>query len=175
MSELILSGTGHRPHRLGGYNPHTREKTLNAARRMVDILKPDLGIIGLALGWDQSLGLALKERGIPYWCAMPFKGQESKWNDEDQGVFHFLCEHAQRVHIVCEGGYAPEKLVIRDRWMVDNSNAVGSLFDGEKGGGTWQTIKYALRLGRPIHNAWSLFEGKSDELSLIVHNPGPKG
>lgn len=41
------------------------------------------------------------------------------------------------------GGYAPEKMHIRDRWIVDNSTDLIGVWNGQQYGGTYGTIRYA--------------------------------
>lgn len=38
----------------------------------------------------------------------------------------------------------------RNRYMVDKSDLVLAIWNGEKKGGTWNTIKYAQKQGKPI-------------------------
>jgi predicted Rossmann fold nucleotide-binding protein DprA/Smf involved in DNA uptake len=51
-----------------------------------------------------------------------------------------------------ELGYSKTKKAYLDRnaFMVDHSNVVIAFWNGEKGG-TWQTIQYALKIGRETH------------------------
>jgi hypothetical protein len=34
--------------------------------------------------------------------------------------------------------------------MVDNCDVLLAVFDGEKAGGTWITVDYAQRIGKPV-------------------------
>jgi uncharacterized phage-like protein YoqJ len=45
--------------------------------------------------------------------------------------------------IVSPGSYSPEKMHLRDRWIIDNSNALCAVWTGIQYGGTFGTIRYA--------------------------------
>jgi uncharacterized phage-like protein YoqJ len=143
---MILGITGHRPHPyLGGYNiPNpTYEKVYQALQDKFHELCPEKIISGMALGTDQWAAWAAMELSIPFIAAVPFEGQDSKWPDESKRKFKVLLDSAAEVVIVSPGGYALEKMHIRDRWIVDNSNALCAVWTGIRQGGTFGTIRYA--------------------------------
>jgi len=45
--------------------------------------------------------------------------------------------------VVSPGSYSPEKMHVRDRWIIDNSNQLLAIWTGTQYGGTFATIKYA--------------------------------
>lgn len=99
----------------------------------------------MALGTDQWAAWAAMELNIPFIAAVPFEGQESKWPKESQQKFKILLDSAAEVVIVSPGGYAPEKMHLRDRWMVDNSDQLLGVWNGQEYGGTFGTIRYAQK------------------------------
>jgi uncharacterized phage-like protein YoqJ len=50
----------------------------------------------------------------------------------------------------CEGFPGPQVYQERNEWMVDRAHVVIAVWDGQKKGGTWNTIKYALAGHRKI-------------------------
>ena len=46
----------------------------------------------------------------------------------------------------------------RNECMVDTSDHVIAFWTGKSGGGTWNCIKYALHVGKPVYNALQGFE-----------------
>jgi uncharacterized phage-like protein YoqJ len=46
--------------------------------------------------------------------------------------------------------YSKQSFWIRDKYMVDNCDLLFAVFDGDKNGGTWNTVKYAEQIGKPI-------------------------
>ncbi len=151
---MIISGTGHRLNKLGGYDKITFERLVELARISLKELKPDKTISGMALGWDQALTQASVDEKIPFVAAVPFKGQESIWPKESQGYYKSLLSEASEVKIVSDGGYSNKKMQIRNEWMVNNSDLVLALWNGTSGG-TDNCIKYAEKKDKPIKNVWN--------------------
>lgn len=151
---MILSGTGHRPEKLGGYGEDVAQRTVKIAGEYLDSLKPELVISGMALGWDVAVAVAALQRSIEWWAYVPFKGQESKWPTAAQRTYKALLARASAVHIVCDGGYAPWKMQRRNEAMVQHATHVLALWNGDEFGGTWNCVNYALRTGKPVINAW---------------------
>ena len=154
---MIIAATGHRPNKLGGYERAAYEKLVRLARDYIAIQKPDGIISGMALGWDQAWCDAGLREGVPVHAAVPFEGQESQWPHLSQVNFRQLLSECKSVTIVCPGGYSPEKMQIRNKWMVDRCHKLCALFDGTYGG-TGNCVNYALQIGRPIDNLWELFK-----------------
>jgi uncharacterized phage-like protein YoqJ len=53
---------------------------------------------------------------------VPFAGQESLWPPEARRVYDFILGEAELTHIVSDGAYAPAKMHVRDRWMIDHAS-----------------------------------------------------
>ena len=112
-------------------------------------------ISGMALGWDMVWAQAAIRMGVPLICAVPFEGQELRWPAETQRWYRtVLAFHAASVIVTAFGGYSPQTMHTRNRWMVDHCDAVAALWDGQPDGGTASCIRYALSVGRPIENLW---------------------
>lgn len=112
-------------------------------------------ISGMALGADTIFAEAvvhMKGLGYPMEliAAVPFQGQESRWNAKSQAKFHAILNRADMVKVVSEGGYSPAKMQIRNEWMVDNAHFTLAIWDGRKKGGTWNCIRYSLKQGKPV-------------------------
>lgn len=153
---MIVSFTGHRPKKLGGYKPCATHDWIKATVRATLLkLKPSEAISGMALGFDQWAAGICVELGIPFVAAVPFPGQELDWPWHSQQQYLTLLKKAARVHIVDPVSpqahwEAAQKLHARNHWMVDNSDEVIAAWDGSKGG-TQECVKYAQKVGRPIH------------------------
>lgn len=150
---MILSATGHRPPRLGGYDNWMYDNLLKFATRQLEFFKPKLIYVGMALGWDTAVAKAAYTLDIPYIACIPNTQQSSKWVSEDQEIYHFLLRHAKEFYIA-SAEYSTISYFVRDRYMVDNSDSVLALFDGTEKGGTWQTVKYALEKEKIVFNVW---------------------
>lgn len=156
MANMIICGTGHRPDKLGGYGAEVSHKLVALARKWLAVNKPDRVITGMALGWDQALGWAAYDEGIPFTAALPFRGQEGKWPKLSQQWYNDLLSQADKVIEVSPPGYAAWKMQVRNKWMVDNSDIVLALWDGSDGG-TGNCVTYAAQANKPVINLWEIY------------------
>ena len=154
---MILSATGHRPHKLGGYGEGVQGRLVALARTALLELRPSMVITGMALGWDTAVAMACQRLAIPYIAAIPFNGQQTAWPPFSRDQWEELVEDAVTLKVVCEGGYAPWKMQVRNEWMVDNSDQVLALWNGTKGG-TANCVAYAEKKNKPIINLWEKYE-----------------
>lgn len=118
---MIVSFTGHRPQKLGGYNPPNKiyNYITGELRTVLRELAPEKAISGMALGWDQWAAQVCIEFAIPFVAAVPFIGQEKIWPQSSKDVYNKLLKQAIETTIVSEGGYSASKMMIRNEWMVD--------------------------------------------------------
>lgn len=150
---MIISGTGHRPDKLGGYDALTLIRLTSLAVAVLNKKSPSKVISGMALGWDTALALGSIQLGIPLVAAIPFKGQELSWPKASQNQFQEIISKACLIEIVSGGGYHPNKMQTRNEWMVNNSELVVALWDGSSGG-TSNCVRYANKVNKPILNVW---------------------
>ena len=153
---LILSATGHRPNKIGGYSADADTKRCQLAH---DFLKPRADrlkhvISGMALGWDMAWAEAALALSISFIAAVPFNGQDSLWPALSQKRYKVLLQHAKKVVVVCAGGYDVWKMQKRNEWMVDNSAAIVALWNGTSGG-TANCVRYANLKKVPVVNLWA--------------------
>lgn len=152
---MVVSGTGHRPNKLGGYNNEAYLKLVRVAEDWIREHKPTKIISGMAQGWDQALAQAAFTCGVPFVAAVPFKGQESMWTEKSQKYYRGLLSLAESVEYVCEDGYSPYKMQKRNEWMVNNSDKVLAMWDGTQGG-THNCVKYAYSQKKEVENLYDL-------------------
>lgn len=124
--------------------------------------RPDLVISGGALGFDQYLGVAAIEVGIPLLLALPCDPWGNHWPETSLGskLHRYLVKKATHVHYVTPGPYrllGPRCLQVRNEWMVDNATDLLACWDGSSGG-TANCVEYALQqhdhTGLIIHRMW---------------------
>lgn len=151
---MILSATGHRPDKLGGYNQKTTDAIFCVAYRGLQSIAPDEVIVGMALGWDMAVAEAAYLLGIPFKAYIPFVGQESKWPKPSQVLYNNLLLRCAELVICAEGEYAGWKMQHRNKCMIDDSDEVLALFNGDDTGGTHNAVVYANGQGKTIHNQW---------------------
>jgi uncharacterized phage-like protein YoqJ len=148
---MIVSFTGHRPNKLGGYQIPNPIYTyiIQELNNILLKLKPEKAISGMALGWDQWAAQTCIDLQIPFIAAIPFVGQEKIWPQTSKDIYNALLQKAVEQVIVCEGGYAAWKMQKRNEWMVDRSNIVIACFDGTNGG-TANCIRYAKEKNKEL-------------------------
>jgi len=150
---VILAATGHRPDKLGGYTVPARARLVRFAEQILPRYAPSSFVSGMALGWDTATALACLSLRIPLTCAIPFAGQELRWPEESQRVYRWILDRASNVVIVSPGAYAPHKMDLRNRWMVDNCDRLLALCNGTNGG-TANCLHYADAVRRDYSNPW---------------------
>lgn len=159
---VIISATGHRPNKLGGYTTDATNRLYNVALAYLAAHRPDKVITGMALGWDQAVGWAASDLRIPFVAAIPFTGQEKIWNSTDQQWYNDLLRNAEEVVVVSEGSYAPWKMQVRNKWMVDRADQILALWDGTDGG-TANCVRYAESIGKPVVNVYSVYKAQLND------------
>jgi len=81
--------------------------------------------------------------------ARPFPSQASKWPAKSQARFATLCEFGEIVD-VSPDPYTPQKMQVRNVWMVENAIVTIACWDGTEKGGTWNCIQTARKVGNKI-------------------------
>lgn len=148
---MIISFTGHRPDRLGGYvtpNP-LYTKIVSNMRYVIEGLGAKLIYVGGAQGvdtWAAELAIEMK---IPFILAIPCENQEALWPKAAKEKYHSILEKAKEVILVCSGPYSAEKMFIRNRFLVDKADTLVAIFDGSKSG-TMNCVNYAKKMKKTI-------------------------
>ena len=166
---MIICGTGHRPPKLGGYTVDVFEKLVKLAWEYLveeDFNRPagNIEVIsGMALGWDMALAQACVDLEVKWTAAIPFVGQESQWPAASQEAYSDLLLHATRIEVISGSHYAAYKMHRRNEWMVDNSDKVVALYDGDPLGGTAACLHYAESQGKTVDNLWDKWMEMNNE------------
>lgn len=150
---MTIAITGHRPQGLDNDYTYRSDLWLWVASELADTfskVQPKKIITGMALGVDTVAAEVALANNIPYVAAVPFKGQEKSWTQEQQAHYKMLLDYAEEVKYVDEGGqYAAWLFQKRNEWMVDNADIVVAVWNGFKGG-TRNCVEYALRTQVPV-------------------------
>src|SRR5690242_2888513 len=146
---MIITFSGHRPPKIGGFRiPNPIYDHINKElKKLLEEIKPDKAISGMALGFDQWAAEVCLDLNIPFIAAVPHIGQEKMWPQESKDNYEYLISKASEVVIVSEGCYAPYKMQIRNQWMADRCDKLIACFDGSAGG-TYNCIQYAKSIGK---------------------------
>lgn len=153
---MIVAATGHRPDKLGGYldSVDVRLRRLAEAYLNRNYGKITGVISGMALGWDLAWAEQALAMQIPLIAAVPCDDQEKPWPLQSRQRYNNILAKAMTVVIVSSGPYAPWKMQARNKWMVDRSRRLASLYDGISSGGTANCFSYANLRCVPVDNLW---------------------
>jgi len=151
---MVIACTGHRPNKLDNDYSYTSDLSKRIMHEMRSFLLRDGSvssiISGLAVGIDTMWAMVGFELGIPVIGAIPFEGQENRWPDRTKELYYrLLIKCTQKVY-VSEPGYTASKMQIRNQWMVDNSDLLFAVYNGDQFGGTYNCIQYALSKQKPV-------------------------
>ena len=150
---MKLGITGHRPPGLGcGYeipNP-TYEKIHTAIMGKFHELKPTVIYTGMAQGTDQWAAWIAIELEIPFVACLPCDEMNRTWPKEATRKFEHILSLAKEVINVSPGPYAPKKMHIRDRFIVENTDIMLAVYDGRKTGGTYSTVRSAEKRSKDV-------------------------
>jgi uncharacterized phage-like protein YoqJ len=153
--------TGHRPNKLNGYNEDgiiaraVKQALRDTIRKLVAENPDTVFISGAALGVDTwAAEIVLEENGI-LTLAIPHVGQQKEWPVVSQYRWLMLFRAAHAVVFCDKGDYATYKMMQRNKYMVDNSDLVIAVWNGDKGSGTFNCVKYAIKQQKEILNLWA--------------------
>ena len=156
---MRLMLTGHRPHKLGGYNNSEIQnrielklaEVLDRALELANKMGKELIVLtGMALGSDQLWAKTALKKGIKVIAYVPFQGQHIRWPDHAQREYFSILDECHKVVHCSKAGYAAWKLYKRDRDMVDNADYCIAIWDGGEKGGTANTVVYAQNENKPL-------------------------
>jgi len=144
--QIIIAVTGHRPNKL--LNDYSGSGRISLAiidemKGLLKQMKPHKVISGVALGIDMLWAETALEMAIPVIAAVPCANQSSRWPESSRLRYNLILNHPlTEVIMVSDGPYDDKCMQNRNVWMVDNSTALVTFWDGTPGG-TKNCIDYA--------------------------------
>ena len=137
---MRIAVTGHRPKRLKGQQKEVK-KWLSEQLNKYECTE---AISGMAQGADQIFAQAAIEKNIPLICCYPYR--KNFFHQEEQKILN----KAKDIKFISEVYTGNRVYWFRDKYMVDNCDLLLAVWDGIKAGGTWLTINYAQKIGKPV-------------------------
>lgn len=152
--------SGHRPEKLTFGNDLTHPDAIRLKALIADEIKSLYKkgyfhyISGMARGVDllcAELVLELKKDypRLELICAIPCFHQADKWPEEDRKRYQRLCREAYISQCVTGSEYYNGCMQARNRFMVDSSDVLLAVCNGQKSG-TSSTVAYAQKRGKKI-------------------------
>ena len=152
--------TGHRPSRFEfGENEEAKECIYIKEFLEVEIVNlieycnVKRFITGMALGvdtWAAEAVLALKEKyDIALVAAIPYPEQTRDWSLKDKKRYHDILERCDE-KVVVSPEFSKDVMQKRNKYMVDNSEYVIGIWDGNLRSGTANTLKYAQKQNKDV-------------------------
>lgn len=164
---LSICVTGHRPHKLFGYNIHAAayDKIRYGLKKAIyDILlahpeeKAVTVFSGMALGVDQIFVESMidarkyyrtKNVDFKIIAAIPCHNYEGHWNTMAQKEYHKLLAACDEKVFITDF-YTPKCLNDRNEYMVNHSDIILAVWDESTNSGTGRCVDYAKRQGKTI-------------------------
>ena len=149
--------TGHRPDKLPWGVREEDSRCLALKAGISEALERAYGdgfrhfICGMARGCDlyfAEAALALRDRhpGVTVEGARPCESQADSWPEGERRRYQSILDRCDYETLV-QHHYDRFCMMRRNRYMVDRSARIIAVYDGVPGGGTAQTLAYALRQG----------------------------
>ena len=160
MIMKTLCVTGHRPEGL----PWEKDNKSPKCKQFLETLKSYLiyaieqgfthFIAGGALGVDTFFALTVIELKDDYKdatleIAVPCATQSKGWSNANKNVYDYILAKADKVTVLSQN-YHVLCMQNRNEYMVTNSDCVLCCFNGNKKGGTYNTIKLAQKLNKKL-------------------------
>lgn len=144
--------TGHRPDKLPWKENEKSAKCIEIKNQLKNhVLKLieqgyDMFICGMALGCDSYFAECICELKDKYKisleCAIPCKNQTKFWKMSNKIRYNNFLKKADKITILSDF-YTPYCMQERNKYMVDKSDIVLTIWNGSALGGTYFTVKYA--------------------------------
>jgi uncharacterized phage-like protein YoqJ len=160
---MVCGFSGHRPHRLPWGIEESDPRCVALKIKMRQELEAliaqgaDTFLCGMARGCDfyfaeTVLSLQADFPGIRLVAVLPCSSQADRWPPDEQARYRRLCGAcAETVRL--QEAYTPDCMLRRNRWMVEHSDCLLTVYDGGAGGTAW-TVQEAKRRNTPVIPIW---------------------
>lgn len=152
MVDMKIALTGHRPERLGlptdelDYKWDAINCWIQTTYKQLHDTDSDVEVLcGMASGSDIRFGMSLAFiDGVKLHCVLPCKEYNSnhKYYATLKNVANKWTELSEEFYRGCDNA--------RDQYMVDNCDVLLAIWDGNKSGGVWSTIRKAKKACKKI-------------------------
>ena len=160
MSINVCCFTGHRPYSFP-FGSDESSVAFTEFKKTLDLTVERLVkegcrcfLTGMAEGFDiwaaESVLRVCRRVPAALWAVVPFSGHRQRISPRFAERYDMILRCADSVKVLADG-YSPSRYRERNKYMVDNSDAVIAAYDRRNPrSGTGQTVRYALSLGRHV-------------------------
>jgi len=154
--------TGHRPGKLPGKNNEADPRCVLLKTLLTEHIEKlaEAGITGYLSGMAQGVDtycaeivLALREKNpaLKLHCILPCLDQDAGWPSSVRERYRFILNQADSVvYVSRDRGPKPERMMDRNRFMVDHASILLAVYNGTRRSGTGATINYAKQQKKEI-------------------------
>ena len=99
--------------------------------------------------WAALIVLELRKKNpaLRLHCILPHEGQADTWSDTAQERSHSIVSQADTVEYISRE-YYDGCMLVRNHRLVEAAGLLLAVYNGERRGGTAETVRYARKLGR---------------------------
>ena len=160
MNQNSCAFTGHRPHKLPWKDNEDDPRCLALKKVLTEqiTLLAEAGrtvfFSGMAEGTDHYCAqavLTLREKNpaLQLHCILPHEGQADRWSQSARERYHIILNQADSVEYVSRK-YYDGCMLDRNRRLIERTESLLAVYNGEWRGGTAATVRYARKLSREI-------------------------
>ena len=154
------SFTGHRPHKLPWRYNEADERCVALKAVLTEQITAltDTGMTDFYSGgadgvdcWAALIVLDLKKKNpaLNLHLILPHEGQADKWSNSAQERYRYILEQADSIEYVSRE-YCDGCMLDRNHRLVETTDLLVAVYNGERRGGTAATVRYARKLGRRV-------------------------
>jgi uncharacterized phage-like protein YoqJ len=133
---------------------HANKSNINGINHLIHIAL-NKGVTkfynGMALGTDLLSAQILIQRKIPFIAVIPCPDQTELWLKHQQQLYEEIRKKAKS-EIILYPKYTQGVMQGRDKWMINHSDILLSVYDGRLSGGTKLTVEMALSAHKLVIN-----------------------
>lgn len=142
QKEMVVALTGHQYQRLASKESYV----IKWMKRILEVIGEGqtdfVAICGGAAGSDELFGKVCADKKIPFKLYLPIEDYRGK-------ELNYLKSKCQAM-VVMADEWEKGLDTKRDKMMVDDCDILLAVWDGIPAGGTYQTIRYAAKQGKPV-------------------------
>lgn len=160
MLDKSCSFTGHRPHKFPWKYDEANSRCVALKAKLTEQITKlaENGVTDFYSGgadgvdcWASLIVLELRQKNpaLKLHLILPHEGQADRWSEPAQERYRTILKQADSVEYVSRR-YYDGCMLDRNHRLVEAAGLLLAVYNGERGGGTAATVRYARKLERKI-------------------------